>query len=51
MRYLAIHFKEIIGLGLEKHSDYVTGNGLTSWYIGFGIEKHSDYLTGFGLTF
>ena len=24
LRYFAISFKEIIGLGLEKHSDYLT---------------------------
>ena len=40
---------KIIGLGLEKYPDYLTGLGLTLWYIGFGLEKYSDYLTGPGL--
>ena len=36
---------KIIGLGLEKYPDYLTGLGLTLWYIGFGLEKCSDYVT------
>ena len=35
----------MIELGIEKHWHYLTGLGLTLWYIGFGLEKYLDYLT------
>ena len=51
MRYFAIWVKEIIGLGLEKHSDYIIGLRLTLWYVGFALEKYSDYLAGLDFIF
>ena len=42
---LQFKVKEIVGLGLEKHSDYLTGLGLTLWCIRFGLEKYLDYLS------
>ena len=40
---LQFELKKLLG------SDYLTGVGLTLWYIGFGFEKYSDYFTGLGL--
>ena len=37
------------GLGLEKHSDYLTGLGLTLSNIRCRLQKYSDYLAGLGL--
>ena len=39
-----------IGFRLEIYSDYITGLGLTLWYIDLGLEKYSNQLTGTGLT-
>ena len=36
----------IYWIGLEKHWDYLTGLGLTLWYIGFWLEINWEYLTG-----
>ena len=35
-----------IGLGLEKHSNYLDALGLILGYIEFGLQKCLDYLTG-----
>ena len=32
-----------------KNSDYLTGLGLTLWYIRLGLEKYSNYLIALGL--
>ena len=45
-----MQFKEIIGLGREKHSHYLTGLGLTYDVLDLNLKKHSDYLAGLGLT-
>ena len=46
---LQFNFKKIIGLGLKKILDYLTGLGLTLWYMRPGPEKYWNYLIAPGL--
>ena len=46
---MQFNLKKSLDLRPEKHLDYLTGLGLTLWYIGFGLDKYSDYLIGLEL--
>ena len=46
---LQFNFKKIIGIGLKKNSDYLTGLGLTLWYMRPGPEEYSNNLIAPGL--